>query len=235
MNIRQQLVECLEYAQDVEQFGDEIAYWQQQLFLMQNAENQCDDRTRHLRSICLVVTILSALFIVICIPAVGLGNMPLLLQEMFSPSGGSICAISWLVIATIAISGFFWRRSSNKLRSLQEENQGKRQQIEANIQQLQERLRNIAEFASEEGYFDIVPMDYFSSEMLEYCISVIDRKLATTLQEAFLLLEQELRRQEQMARQQSLYDAQAEQMERLTNAVNVNTMATVLASQERKT
>ena len=69
--------------------------------------------------------------------------------------------------------------------------------------------------------------------MLRYCISVIDRKLATTLKEVFWLLEQELQRQEQMAQQQMWYDSQAEQMERLTNAVHTNTMVTMLANQER--
>ena len=225
MNIRQQLVECLEFAESVEQLGDEVTRCQQQLVLMQNDENRCDDRTSLLRKIRIIATGLSLLLI-------AAGIVQSLEQGLESLILSVIMACP--LIAVIAIIGFLWRRSSNKLRSLQEENQGKRLQIEAKIQQLQDRLRSLVEYGHEEGYFDIVPMDYFDSGMLEYCISVIDRKLATTLQEVFLLLEQELQRQEQMEHRQMLYEAQAEQMERLTNAVNVNTMATVLASQERK-
>lgn len=245
MNIRQQLVECLEFAVDIEELGGEVSQWQQQLVQLRNDENRCDERTSRLRTIFLIVTGLSILLVGVVIASVVAAVCFLMEEEELDlqqlliavvSEGSSDLSILFLPFIAVALSvgfGYAWSQSARKLRRLQAENPIKQRQIEVKIQELQDRIRNLAEYGIEEGYFDIVPMDYFSSEMLKYCISVVDRKLATTLKEAFWLLEQELQRQEQMAQQQMWYDSQTEQMEQLTNAIHVNTMVTMLANQER--
>lgn len=242
MNIRQQLVNCLEFIEGLEQLGDEMTQWQQKIVCMQNAENRCGERKDRFRTIFLIVTGFAVLFAGAAIASVysymnesnvDLQQLLIMAEDIGVTSNISVFSIPMLAIAVIVGLGYAWLRSASKLRRVVAENQMKRQQIEVKIQEVQARMRERFEYGREEGYFSIVPADYFSSEMLRYCISVIDRKLATTLQEAFLLLEQELQRQEQMAQQQWLFDAQAEQMERLTNAVHVNTMVTLLSNQER--
>lgn len=233
MSIRQQLINCLEFAKDIEELGAEVAQWQQQIVLMQSEENRLDDRIGFFRKICLIALGFAVLFIGVGIGMYGFGDTLRLLRSMLSFWDDPTGVLTWLVIAVIVGGGLVWVLSARKLRRLQAENCVKQQQIETEILQLQEQIRKLAVYGQEEGYFDIVPMDYFGTEMLEYCISVIDRKLATTLQEVFLLLERELQRQEQMMQQQMWYEAQAEQMEQLTNAVHRNTIVTMLAEQER--
>ena len=243
MNIRQQLVECLVFIEGLEQLGDEIIQLQQQIVCMQNDENRCDERKDRFRTIFLIVTGFAALFIGAAIASVSvymnesgvsLQQLLMMAKDIGVTSDITVLSVPMIAIAVIVGFGYAWSRSARKLRRMVAENRMKRQRIEAKIQEIQAHMRERFEYGREEGYFNIVPSDYFSSEMLRYGISVIDRRLATTLQEAFLLLEQELQRQEQMAQHQQMYFAQAEQMERLTNAVNVNTMATILLEQERR-
>jgi len=223
MSIRQQLVNCLEFIEGVEAIYDEIVQRQEHIAWMQSDENRREDRLGSLRTFCIIAIGFCTLF-----AGIGLAAGKLLfLQALFSPETPA-CIATWGAIAVITLIVMLCIRSSAKLRRLKAENQKKRQELEVQIQELQERMRSKLEEGRDEGYYRIVPADYFSSDMLRYCISVIDRKLATTLQEVFLLLEQELQRQEQMEHRQMLYNAQAEQMERLTDAVNVNTMVTML-------
>ena len=234
MIIRQQLVECLDFALRVEQLGDEITARQQRLIYMQSDENRYENRMSFFRGICLAAMGFCALFIGVGVALNGVANMLRLLGAMLAVPTDPTGCITWLVVIGIVCSGMGWILSASKLHRTEAENKIKRQEIDMEIRELQDRMRDDMEFGYREGYFSIVPMDYFGSEMLRYCISVVDRRLANTMQEVFLLLEQELRRQEQMEHQQMLYEAQAEQMERLTHAVNVNTMATILLEQERR-
>ena len=253
MSIRQQLVNCLEFMEGIEAIYEEIVQRQEHIAGMQSEENRREDRLSLIRSICLIAGIFSVLFIVLfvavgvvqfskTIASNGLNDALQQLQIIASEAVTDPEAIKMimgvlimllLIIAAIIGSPILWIRSAKKLRRLKVDNQRKRQELEAEIQELQERMRSKLEEGSDKGYYRIVPADYFSSDMLRYCISVIDRKLATTLQEVFLLLEQELQRQEQLEHSQMLYDAQAERLDRLTDAVNVNTIVTMLAQQER--
>ena len=232
MSIRQQLVNCLEFAEGVEQIYDAIVQRQEHIAGMQSEENRREDRLSSFRRTFWCFIGFSALFVGAGIVLYGLNNTIRLIILVLTMVD-TVSIIAWFVIAAIVFSAALWIRSAKKLRRLKAENQRKRQELAAEIQELQGRMRSKLEEGSDKGYYRIVPADYFSSDMLRYCISVIDRKLATTLQEVFLLLEQELQRQEQLEHSQMLYDAQAERLDRLTDAVNVNTMVTMLAQQER--
>lgn len=236
MTIRQQLVECMEFAEEVERMGDEMAQRQQQIIQMQVEENKCEGRKDFFRKLFLIPMGIAALFTIVGIVMYGLEEMMQMVSfiRKMLVMESAVALYGWLVIAVIMCGFLFWVLSARKLRRMREENKMKRQQLEESIQQLRGRAQDLVDCGYKKGYYEIVPMDYFGSEMLEYCISVIDRKLATTLQEAFLLLERELQRQEERMQQQMWHDAQAEQMEQLTNAVNRNTMVTLLVEQERR-
>lgn len=233
MNIRQQLVQCLEYARDFERLGSEVIQWQQQIVTMQNEENRYEARKNCFRTICLIAVGFSALFIGVGIAMNGLSNMVRLLMMLVAHLNDPVCFVTWLIIAAMVLSGILWGRTAHKLRCLQADHIIRRRQADVNIQEARESFNSLIEYAYEEGVFNIVPVHYFGSEMLEYCISVVDRRLATSLKEVFWLLEQELQRQEQMVQQQLWHDDEVERMERLTNAVKVNTMLTMLVNEER--
>ena len=227
MNLRQAFVRCQGYAQGLEKICEDIMYYQQRITELQSNENKCIDKKNGARKFFLWVTIPFALFLGMFIAATELEDLVFLLTEP------SFAIIIWAIIAAIVISCICWRRAAQKLRKMQVDHPVKLQHIEAEIQKLRKRGQKLIDDIDEEGLFQIVPPDYFGSEMLQYCITVVDRRLATTAQEAFLLLEQELQRQEQMAQQQYYYDSQAAQMERLTNAVHVNTMINMLNNESR--
>ena len=233
MNIRQQLVECLDCCEEITEIYDDLVNCQQRIVSMQSQENQLDDRKCLFRKLCLILTGIATFFIAIFLWDYGFSDTLLVLQELLFTRSVGICTIAQLLAIAIVIFALLWLTKAHKLRQLKAENQAKQPEIEREIQSLREQIQIYVDYAYEKGYFDIVPKDYFSCDMLKYCISVIDRKLANTLQEAFLLLEQELQRQENLSQQQMWHDLQAEQMERLTNAVHTNTMVTMLANQER--
>lgn len=233
MTIRQQLIDCLEYSQAFEQIGNEVSQWRYQIVVMQNEENRCDGRMSFFRSAFLFAIGFFVLITVVGIAMYGFGDMmDLLLTSFVCPDTTDEIGIC-ITVVVMVLGSFFWLLFARKLRRMQRDHQIRRQQIDTKILELQQRYQALLQDAHDDGAFEVVPADYFGSEMIEYCISVIDRKLATTLREAFWLLEQELQRQKQRTQQQMMFDAQAAQMERLTNAVHVNTVATVLSNQER--
>ncbi len=230
MNLRQQLVFCLNHIRGIEEVCEKITNLQQQLVELLNSEDICNQKKRRHRTIFLWSFVLTAIYAGWVLLMVNLN-----LQEGYSALDGMGESFVLFIplIAALIICGNGWSRFSKELRRLRKDNPIHKQKLESDIVRLKKRAQDLIDIAADEDVFRIVPMDYTSSEMLQYCITVVDRKLASTLQEAFLLLEQELQRQEQMAQQQYYYDSQTAQMERLTNAVHANAMMNMIYNRNR--
>lgn len=229
MTIRQELVECLEYAYSLERLDNEVSALQQEIARMHYDENRLQKRKGILGKVSLVCLVFLALLMYVAGAAASAFGLMIVLQE-----DPTVLMTLLLLVFAVVCCGFFWLRTAGNLRRQKQENVLRRKAIDTEIERNMERMRALVEQARDDGVFETVPVDYFDTGMLEYCISVIDRKLATTFQEAFLLLEQEINRQQQMQQQQMFFDAQTEQMQLLGRAIQANTILTLMQEQKYK-
>lgn len=229
MTIRQELVECLEYAYSLERLDNEASALQQEIAYLHYDENRLQKR----KGILCKVGLVCLGFLALLMYVAGAASSTFGIKTVLLEDPEALMMLLLLVFAVLCC-GFFWLRTAGNLRRKKQENVLRRKTIDTEIGRTMERMRALVEQARDDGVFDTVPVDYFDSGMLEYCISVIDRKLATTFQEAFLLLEQEINRQQQMQQQQMFFDAQTEQLQLLGRAIQANTILTLMQEQKYK-
>jgi len=101
--------------------------------------------------------------------------------------------------------------------------------IEQAINEANQIAYNYAASLNGNYYLTVVPEDYLSTAAIEFMIAKIRSTHATNLHEAIVLLEQQIQRNEEIARQIQRDQAMLDSLDDIKTAVNLNTLATLNA------
>ena len=105
--------------------------------------------------------------------------------------------------------------------------------IQKYTEEAEECEREITEIIRDiyfDDLFDVVPPDYFSVAAIEFCLTQVRRRLATTATEAFRMLDAEIKRLEHLEYLEQMNEAQMEQLSDIKRAININTLITLTAN-----
>lgn len=218
MSLQSDFQLCLEYAEALEDKQDKLTQAQNNIIFTRNESVRLKDKLR-------LCTKLSVLF------AIGIAFFTCMLISF-----RTIEPISILLVIIIAFIISFSNRVKTK-KEFDELESKKDFLIQQNTELAEECRSEITELIKEiyrENLFDIVPMDYFSVEAIEFCLTQVRKKLANTATEAFQQLEDEIKRLEQMARLEQMNTAQMEQLENIKRAIHINTLVTLIEQDKNK-
>ncbi|MBE6640056.1 MAG: hypothetical protein E7619_00570 [Ruminococcaceae bacterium] len=218
MSLQSDFQLCLEYAEALEDKQDKLTQAQNNIIFTRNESVRLKDKLR-------LCTKLSVLF------AIGIAFFTYMLISF-----RTIEPISILLVIIIAFIISFSNRVKTK-KEFDELESKKDFLIQQNTELAEECRSEITELIKEiyrENLFDIVPMDYFSVEAIEFCLTQVRKKLANTATEAFQQLEDEIKRLEQMARLEQMNTAQMEQLENIKRAIHINTLVTLIEQDKNK-
>ena len=218
MSLQSDFQLCLEYAEALEDKQDKLTQAQNNIIFTRNESVRLKDKLR-------LCTKLSVLF------AIGIAFFTCMLISF-----RTIEPISILLVIIIAFIISFSNRVKTK-KEFDELESKKDFLIQQNTELAEECRSEITELIKEiyrENLFDIVPMDYFSVEAIEFCLTQVRKKLANTATEAFQQLEDEIKRLEQMAHLEQMNTAQMEQLENIKRAIHINTLVTLIEQDKNK-
>lgn len=218
MSLQSDFQLCLEYAEALEDKQDKLTQAQNNIIFTRNESVRLKDKLR-------LCTKLSVLF------AIGIAFFTCMLISF-----RTIEPISILLVIIIAFIISFSNRVKTK-KEFDELESKKDFLIQQNTELAEECRSEITELIKEiyrKNLFDIVPMDYFSVEAIEFCLTQVRKKLANTATEAFQQLEDEIKRLEQMARLEQMNTAQMEQLENIKRAIHINTLVTLIEQDKNK-
>ena len=108
------------------------------------------------------------------------------------------------------------------------------QQYTEEAEQCGRDMARIAEEIYSENLLDIVPSDYFSVAAIEFCLSQVRKRLASTPSEAFRLLEAEIKRLEQMEYLEQMNEAHLQRLDEIKRAIDINTLVVSIEKRSRR-
>ena len=210
---------CLEYAQMLESKRDQRAAAQNGIVFMQSES----ERLKRKIGICTKVAIGGAiailLFVISCIAAKGF--VPELLPFMIF-GGGAFAISTGILVKTKKESDAFEAQKPAIIRQYTEE-----------AEQCGSDMAHIVEEIYRENLLDIVPSDYFSVAAIEFCLSQVRKRLASTPSEAFRLLEAEIKRLEQMEYLEQMNEAHMQRLDEIKRAIDINTLVVSIENRNR--
>ena len=216
MSLQSDLEFCLEYAEALESKRDQRLQAQSNIsYLMAESE-----RLHNKLSKCRTTFLLSA---------IGAVFMAFIVGSMAVSTGpiGSYIAFLAILAITAIIALVLYIKTRNEFNDLESKKPSLIQQYAQEAEECEQELIQIVREIYRDKVLDIVPEDYFSVAAINFCLTQVRKKLATTATEAFRQLDAEIKRMEQMAYMEELNNAQLEQLSEIKRAIDINTMVTI--------
>ena len=220
MSLERDFELCLEYAEQLESKRDQRTAAQNGIVFMQSES----ERLKRKIGICTKISIGGAIavliFLITCIAAKGF------VPEMFPLlifGGGAFAVSTAILFKTKKESEEFEARKPAIIGQYTEE-----------AEQCGRDMARIAEEIYSESLLDIVPSDYFSVAAIEFCLSQVRKRLASTPSEAFRLLEAEIKRLEQMEYLEQMNEAHLQRLDEIKRAIDINTLVVSIENRNRR-
>lgn len=214
MSLQSDLELCLEYAERLEEKREQCTQAQNKIIFINNESERLKKRIKICTTL-VTVAVIGLLLIAAIMFAFGLKET----ADLFS----GVLALSVMLI----ISFYIGNKAKKESLDLEAKKGYLIQQYTQEAEDSQRDLARLIEEIYREDLLDIVPPDYFSVAAIEFCLTQVRKKIATTATEAFRLLEAEIKRLEQIELLEQMNDAQAEQLEDIKRAIQINTLVTM--------
>ncbi|MBQ8389213.1 MAG: hypothetical protein IJX46_09850 [Clostridia bacterium] len=215
MDIIEQLHECLEYAEDLDSLLQKREDCQNQLVSLDYGYQTAVRKRKTYQKAAIISLLLGIFFLAV--------------------SGGS-GGLMYTVVLCVAVSAvlFVLLFKQGKLVKMMLENRNTQyKDIERKISDVSAAIDELIEEIHQHRLTEIIPPDYFAPAEINYCIEVVRKKLANTIQEALILLNAKIEQMEMQARQDEIAFRHEQQMAELIRAVEINTIATVINESNR--
>ena len=210
---------CLEYAQMLESKRDQRTAAQDGIVFMQGESERLKRKVGLCTKLSIGGAIAMAFFVFLCIAVKGA------IVEMFPGlirSGGVFAISTGILVKTKKESDEFEARKPELIRQYTEE-----------AEQCGRDMARIVEEIYSENLLDIVPSDYFSVAAIEFCLSQVRKRLASTASEAFRLLEAEIKRMEQMEYLEQMNEAHLQRLDDIKHAIDINTLVVSIENRNK--
>lgn len=220
MSLERDFELCLEYAEQLESKRDQRAAAQNGIVFMQSESERLKRKIGICTKISIGGAIAALLFVIMCIAAKGF------VPEMFPLlifGGGAFAVSTAILLKTKKESEEFEARKPAIIRQYTEE-----------AEQCGRDMAHIVEEIYSENLLDIVPSDYFSVAAIEFCLSQVRKRLASTPSEAFRLLEAEIKRLEQMEYLEQMNEAHLQRLDEIKRAIDINTLVVSIENRNRR-
>ena len=221
MSLQSDFELCLEYAEMFEAKRDQLVQAQNNIILMQNEGERLKNKLR----VCTTLAILS--FIAMSFFALMILSEPTINFTELIP----FVVVFMVVFIIVLFNRIKMKKESNDFES---KKPSLIQQYTANAEKCEREIAKLIREIYDEDLFDIVPADYFSTVAIEFCLTRIRTKMATTATEALRQLEAEIKRLEHMEHLEQMNNARMEKLEDVKRAVEINTLVTLALEEEEK-
>jgi len=223
MSLQSDFELCLEYARDFEAKQEQLTQAQNNIMSLRGESERLKSKTKTFGVLFLFLVILLLVSIsVIITSGASIGSDMLAVLIIFVA----------LPVILAAVFLFFLIKSKKESDELEADMPRMIQQYTQDAENFERELVSIARDIYCDGLFDIVPKDYFSVAAIEFCLTRIRKKLATTATEAFRQLEAEINRLEQMDYLERMHEERTEQLNNIERAIYINTLVS-LSEQNR--
>ncbi len=220
MSLQSDFELCLEYAETLESKRDQREQAQNNIIFMQNESGRLKNKLR----ICATLSVLSAIgMLILVFIIIGTDNVN---ATEYLP-----CLIVPGVVFIVSLfNGIKAKKESDEFES---KKPFSIQQYTADAEDCEREIIRLMREIYQEDLFDIVPVDYFYTAAIEFCLTQVRKKLANTATEAFQQLDAEIKHLEQMEYWEQMNNARLEQLNDIKRAIDINTLVT-LVEQDKK-
>ena len=222
MSLQSDLELCLEYAEALEAEQDRLVEAQNNIIFMQNESERLKNKLR----ICTAFAVLSAVVIsVLVLVTIGIRNTDAII---------TLLVISGALMIVFGVALF--NRIKTKKESDEHESRKPSliQKYTADAENCSHKMERLMKEIYREDLLDIVPENYFSVAAIEFCLTRVRTKMASTAAEALRQLEAEIKRLEQLERLEQMNNAALEQLNDIKRAIEVSRLISIAEEEERK-
>ena len=220
MSLQDEFELCLEYAEALESKQEQREQAQNSIIFMQNESERLKNKLR----LCLILTVVSVVAAFLLLSTV-MGSNDVttngLLPMLIFPCGIFIVSL---------FNGIKAKKESSEFES---QKTHLIQQYTAEAEECDREITRLIQEIYREDLFSIVPVDYFYTAAIEFCLTQVRKRLANTAREAFQQLDAEIKRLEHMEHLEQMNYAQMEQLNNIKRAIDINTLVT-LAEQDKR-
>ena len=217
MSLQEEFELCLEYAKAFEMKERQQEQIQSNIEFIQNESEKLSNRLGLLKKLIKI----SAVILAIVVPAAIISGA----LEMLS------VAVFCVLILLVCIP--YRKKTKQEFEGVEASRPAIIEKYTQEAEACRRELVALAEEIIDKDLFDIIPEEYFTVAAIEFCLSQIRRKLASTSKEVFLRLDAEIKRLEHMEHLEQLNNAQLESMYEIKRAIDINTLVT-LSEQNRR-
>ena len=222
MSLQSDLERCLEYAEALETEHDQLVQAQNNIISMQNESTRLKTNLRVFTTLVVLSAIAVSVLVFAIIGIHGTYPMP----ELYSIAGVLTVAFGVSLFKCIKTKKESDRYESQKPFLLQN-------QIAA-ADGCKCRMAHLIKEVYRENLLAIVPKDYFSVAAIEFCLTRVRMKMASTAAEALRQLEAEIKRLEQLERLEQMNYAALEQLNDIKRAIEIRALINTAEEEERK-
>lgn len=221
MSLQSNFELCLEYAEALEAKQDQLVQAQNNIIFMQNENERIKNKLR----LCAILSVLSAVALLL---------LTFMMVRADTADGRELLPFMVILIIVFIVSFFNCIKTKKESDDFTSKKPFLIQQYTEEADECKNEMTRLVQEIYQEGLFDIVPMDYFSVEAIEFCLSQVRKKMANTAAEAFRQLDAEIKRLEHMEHLEQMNNARMEQLNEIKRAIEINTLVTLM-EQENKT
>ena len=210
MSLQSDFERCLLYAKKLEKAEEEQIASQEDIIYIRNES----ERLKKKWHTCAAIAFASVLIIIF------------LLNTIITKKAVNLISITVVLGIVFVVSAVILIKTLKESLALESTKDSRIKEDIEDAAKWEREIEYLAKEIYDKNLTDIVPAEYFSVAAIEFCISAVRKKLATTDVEVFRLLDNEIKRMEHRVLLEEMHEARIEQLESIKEAIDTNTMVT---------